>query len=274
MEGIVFVAQKIILRLIFPVALALILGGAGLLLWRKRGLSFCFLLAGLVWLFAMSFPLTGITLIRSLEAAAGPYADPGKLASLGVRYVVLLSGGFREGELTPADKTGCSVLRVHEAVRLWRGIPGAKIVFTGGVIPGLNESISLARAMADVAETMGVPKSAMILETESWTTEDQARLVAPIVGTKPFALVTSAFHMPRSLLLFRLRGLHPVPAPADFAVQHPIFSYETLIPQASGLWMTQVAIKEYLFIWWFRIRHRMFPSNTVQQSPPHARSNE
>ena len=33
MEGIIFVAQKIILRLIFPVSLALILGGAGLVLW-------------------------------------------------------------------------------------------------------------------------------------------------------------------------------------------------------------------------------------------------
>jgi len=258
MEEIVLVTQKIIVRLIFPVTLALILGGAGFVLWRKRRLSFCLVVAGLVWLFAMSFPLTGIGLIRSLEAAAGPYADPEKLASLGVRYVVLLSGGFREGELTPADRTGCSILRVHEAVRLWRGIPNAKIVFTGGVIPGLNESMSLARAMAEVAETMGVPPSAMILETESWTTEDQARLVAPIVGNKPFALVTSAFHMPRSMLLFRLQGLNPVPAPADFTVQAPIFSYETLIPQASGLWMTQVATKEFLFIWWFRIRHRVF----------------
>jgi uncharacterized SAM-binding protein YcdF (DUF218 family) len=267
MEGIVFVAEKIVLRLLFPVSLSLILGGIGLALRRRRRLSFCFLSAGLLWLLVMSFPLTGITLIRSLEATAGPYADPGKLASRGVRYVVLLSGGFREGDLTPADRTGCSILRIHEAVRLWRGISDAKIVFTGGVIPGLNESVSLARAMADVAGPMGVPQSAMILETESWTTEDQARLVARIVGKEPFALVTSAYHMPRSLLLFRLQGLDPLPAPADFTVRAPIIGYETLIPQASGLQMTQIAMKEYLFMWWFRIRRTVLHSELHSSLP-------
>ena len=256
MDQFVFVALKIILRLIFPVSIALLLWLAGMLLWRSRRLSFCLLLAGLVWLSVMSFPLTGMVLIRSLEAKAGPYADPAKLAAKGVRHIVLLSGGFRKGEVSPADRVGGSILRIHEAVRLWRGIPGCKLVLTGGIIPGLNESISLARAQADVAVNMGVPEGALILESQSWTTQDQARLVAPIVGREPFALVTSAFHMPRSLMLFRLRGLNPVPAPADFVAQKISLSYETLMPQAGGLWMTQIATKEYLFIWWLSARLR------------------
>jgi uncharacterized SAM-binding protein YcdF (DUF218 family) len=249
MKEFIFVAQKVALILILPASSALLLWIAGLLLWKRRRVA-CFLFAaGLVWLFVACLPVAGLLLMQKLEDEAGPYADPAALSAKGARHIVVLSGGFREGDLTPADRIGCSILRVMEAVRLWRAMPSAKIVLTGGVIPGLNREVSLAAALADVTVGLGVPREKLILESDSWTTEDQAEMARSIVGTEPFALVTSAYHMPRSLMLFRRAGLAPLPAPADFTARRIPLDYSTLLPQADGLWLMQTVVKEYAVRW-------------------------
>lgn len=256
MELFLFVSKKILARLFFPVSVALLLGIAGIILRRRRGMAIFLLSAGMVWLLVFSFPLTGMMLIRSLEFKAGGYADPKTLSDLGVRRVVVLSAGFREGNLTHADRLGASILRLVEGVRLWKEMPGSKLILTGGIIPGLNTEVSIARALADMALDLGVPAEAMILESESWTTEDQARLVAPIVAKDPFALVTSAYHMPRSILTFESSGLRPVAAPCDFIARKILVHYDTLIPNGDGLLLSQIATQEYLVGWWVMLKQR------------------
>lgn len=261
MQEILFVVQKIILRLLFPVCVSLLFGIVGLL-FRRRSWSFLLVALGVIWLLVFSFPLTGLELIRSIEVKAGPYADPRQLAKDRVKYVVVLSGGFRDGNLSASDRLGASVLRLIEGVRLWRGLPEAKLVLTGGKTPGLSPEMSIAQALRSVAVEMGVPPKAIILEDMSWTTQDQARLTKPIVGKEPFALVTSAYHLPRSLLLFRLAGLRPIPAPCDFLAKKYYYDYETLIPQAEGLMLSQIATKEYLATWWYQIKASLSPGES------------
>ncbi len=257
MEQIVFVIQKIILRLLFPVSIALFLGIMALILRRRRELSLWLLCACVVWLLVASFPITGLLLVRSIESKAGDYADPEDLSRKGVKYVVVLSGGFRQGPLTSGDRLGCSVPRLLEGMRLWRQIPDCKLVLTGGRIPGLSTEMTIAQALADTANEMGVPRDVMVLEDLSWTTEDQARLCSGIVGEQAFALVTSAYHMPRSMIIFEQAGLHPISAPADFIAKVIPINYETLIPQAGGLITTQIAFKEYMATWWALLKDRL-----------------
>ncbi|MBI4964595.1 MAG: YdcF family protein [Desulfomonile tiedjei] len=257
MEELLFVFKKVLARLFFPVSVALLLGIAGLFLRRRRGMSLFLLGAATLWLLVFSFPITGLMLIRSLESRAGGYADPKTLSGLGVRHIVVLSSGFREGHLSHADRLGCSVLRLLEGVRLWRATSGSKLILTGGTIPGLNTEVSIAKAMAEMALDLGVPTRAMVLESESWTTEDQARLVAPIVGKGPFALVTSGYHMPRAVLIFEREGLRPVAAPCDFFARKILWHYDTLIPNADGLWMSQVATQEHMVRWWVLLKQRL-----------------
>lgn len=258
MDQLVFVLKKVALLFLFPVPVTLFLALAALIFWRRRGTAFLLVLAAFVWLGVAAFPLTGFRLIASLEDEAGPYADPAGLAAKGVRYVVVLSGGFREGDLTAADRVGCSVIRLLEGIRLWKSLPQSKLVLTGGTIPGLSEDMSIAKGLADVCIQLGVPREALILEDSSWTTEDQARLVTSIVGKEPFALVTSAYHMPRSLMLFRYQGASPLPAPADFLAKKIKINYATLIPQAQGLEMTQTAEKERLAMVWHAFKYKLW----------------
>lgn len=257
MDEIVFVTQKVILRLLFPVSVSLLFGIAGLIFWRRRALSFFLLLVSVLWLLVTSVPLTGLWLLSPLESQAGNYADPKGLADKGVKYIVVLSGGFRDGNLTPADKLDFSILRLVEGIRLWRGVPRSKLVLTGGAIPGLSHDMSIAQSFSNMARQMGVPADAIVLEDKSWTTEDQARMVAPIVGKNAFALVTSAFHMRRSVLNFQKVGLNPIPAPCDFLTKKILVHYSTLMPRPRGLELIEIATKEYVIAWWMLLRSKL-----------------
>jgi len=253
----IFVVQKICLKLCLPVFVSIVLGVVGIMVWHRRTVSRACLTSAVALFLVCSFPITGLLLVRTLESQAGGYANPETLVHAGVRYIVVLSGGFREGGLSTADRLGISVLRLHEGVRLWRQVSGSKLLVTGGVIPGLNTEIPLAKALGDMARELGVPADALCHETASWTTEDQAQLVSAMVGSQPFALVTSAYHVPRSMLIFRRAGLQPIPAPCDFLARKILIHYETLLPSAEGLLLTQLAAQEYLAAWYVKMKQRL-----------------
>jgi uncharacterized SAM-binding protein YcdF (DUF218 family) len=196
--------------------------------------------------------LTSWLLLTPIERQAGDYADPAALAAQGVETIVVLGGGVHQGERTAYDrlKSG-TTQRVFEAVRLWRQMPGARILLSGGSYePGLAE----AEVMAVLARDLGVPESALELETESWDTGEQAAMLAGRLGQEPFALVTSAFHMRRALALFKAQGLRPCPAPTDFGTKGSTFSYNTLLPQAGGLSASEAAIYEHMGWTWYRLK--------------------
>ncbi len=254
MDEIWFVAKKLISRLVFPVGLVLVLGVAGGL-WRglrprSRAGSWLMALAGLL-LFLLASPLVSHWLMASLEARAGDYADPARLAALGVRQVVVLAGGMNQGDLTPGDRLGRHTLkRLLEGLRLWRALPGSRLILSGGSYLGQPEAV----AMAALARELGAPEEALVLETTSWDTEDQARVLAQRLGREPFALVTSASHLPRSLLLFRAYGAHPQPAPADFSARDWAWNYEVVMPTAAALAGSEAAFYEYVGLTWLRLR--------------------
>ncbi len=252
MKAFLFILKKIAARILFPLGLVLILGfwglargrGKGRRLGRGRGM----ILLGLLLLLVLSLPLTGYFLLTPLERAAGDYADPGRLQTLGVEYIVVLGGGVRQDGPNPYDRLSpSSVYRLLEGIRLWRGMPGSRLVLSGGRLgPAMKEAV----VMAQLARRLGVPDEVMILETSSWDTADQARALSRLLGQAPFALVTSAYHMPRALALFRERGLKPLPAPTDFRTRGFVWSYNDFIPQAGGLKGSETAIYEYLGRLW------------------------
>jgi uncharacterized SAM-binding protein YcdF (DUF218 family) len=113
--------------------------------------------------------------------------------------------------------------------------------------------------MAEVLEFMGVPREAILEESRSRNTFENAvetrRLLAR-EGIDRVLLVTSALHMPRAVALFRCAGFDVVPAPADFWVSDDDrlgFGNGSLegvvlglLPDAENLANTTRALKEYL----------------------------
>ena len=79
-------------------------------------------------------------------------------------------------------------------------------------------------------------------------------------------LVTSAWHMPRSLWCFRQQGMQVVPAPTDYLTMlHPRDS-RSLLPDAGVLSDSAQALHEYIGLFWYHLRYGVYPD--MQRGKP------
>jgi uncharacterized SAM-binding protein YcdF (DUF218 family) len=100
-----------------------------------------------------------------------------------------------------------------------------------------------------VFESLGVSRDRVILERRSRNTFENAEFSKAIAAPKNgerWLLLTSAFHMPRSIGIFRKVGFAVEPYPADWRLAgaadlgtFPIFSVE-------GLLHTDIALREWM----------------------------
>jgi len=249
-----FLLKKIVSQVLNPLPLALILAVAGLVLsWtgkRKRSGTFLLWLSGLLVLF-FSFVFSGRPWLGRLEYYYRPKIEEAELA--GIKWVVVLGGGLWDDPRLPpsAQLTYSSVCRLVEGIRLWRKIPRARLLLSGGAV---FNSLTEAQAMAVLARELGVPDSLLLLEDRSKDTDDQIRYIAEMVGQERFLLVTSAAHLPRSMALCRRQGLYPVPAPSDFMIkkgqeQNPA----RFFPCSRGIEIWETFVHEILGMAWGRI---------------------
>jgi uncharacterized SAM-binding protein YcdF (DUF218 family) len=268
MDWTLFVFKKIVSATMYPTGITLLLLAMGIIAWlwkpqARIGISLVVIAWGV--LLISSLGITGNSLIYSLEQPFGKHANPKKLSKEGVKYIVVLGGGVNRDAIDPIDAVRHdSLTRVVEGIRLYKGIPGSKLVLSGGKYT--NKDISSAEAMAGVAQKFGVPRDDIILEDKSWDTDDEARFLRSLLGRGPFALVTSAFHMKRALLSFRRFGLNPVPAPTDFKVKEMEVYFATFLPCACASEQTEFAMHEYLGIAWTYLKDLLDrPLATVQK---------
>jgi uncharacterized SAM-binding protein YcdF (DUF218 family) len=258
-----FLLKKIVSRFLFPIPLCLEVLLIGLLLlWftrKQKAGRIAVTLAGLL-LFLFSSHFFSNLLLTPLESRYPPLViTSGAPAPVGlseVKFIVVLATGISHEPGRPLefelDET--STPRLVEGVRMSKLLKGCKLVLSGG--PAGPDSVSsAAQITAELAEYLGVGRQDMILETQSRDTDDEARLVAPIVGKQPFILVTEASHMPRAMALFRKRGAHPIADPVDFRT-HPGQEIvpDEVFPSAGDLSGSERAVYEYLGLAWAKIR--------------------
>jgi uncharacterized SAM-binding protein YcdF (DUF218 family) len=109
--------------------------------------------------------------------------------------------------------------RVDAGIALWREGLAPVIYITGGPC-GRNGEIE-ADIMGAYAREQGVPEGALVLERRALTTADNARYVAEMLpeGAEVW-LVTTPFHLRRSMRLFRRVGLRPLAWHIDESLQY------------------------------------------------------
>ncbi|WP_342106698.1 YdcF family protein [Methylobacterium sp. SI9] len=101
---------------------------------------------------------------------------------------------------------------------LARRFPAARLVFSGGS-GFIGGGISEADIVSRQADTIGVPRTRLILENRSRNTHENAQFTAALVQPKPgerWLLVTSAWHMPRAVGCFRQAGFTVDAFPVDY----------------------------------------------------------
>lgn len=255
-----FIIKKLISQLFYPVPLCLeifIVGVVLLLFTRKQRSGKLIILTGVVLLISMSYTTLPNMLLKPLEYRYPPIgiANPAIDNHLPpAKWIVALGGGHTSDPKIPitSQVSGASLVRLIEAIRLYKKIPGSKLILSGGKV---FDTTPEAEIMAEIARTIGVHDEDLILESDSKDTSDQARLIQPIIGDDLFLLVTSAAHMPRSIALFKSLGMHPIAAPTGYLTKESqSLNADTIFPGTEGLSKTECALHEYLGCIWSKLR--------------------
>jgi uncharacterized SAM-binding protein YcdF (DUF218 family) len=192
--------------------------GLILLLTRFAALGRKLVVGSVLLLAICGFSPIGNLLFYPLESRFPPWDD-----TRGAPDGIVVLGGAIEPNLSAAHGVavfGASIDRVISAAGLARRYPNARIVFSGG---NANLISSDAAKEADfsvaVFESFGFSKDRLIMERRSRNTEENAEfsktLVSPKNGER-WLLVTSAYHMPRSVGIFRKAGFEVEPYPVDW----------------------------------------------------------
>lgn len=109
--------------------------------------------------------------------------------------------------------------RLLQAISLWKKGVAPKILFTGGSGSILHADILEAENVRNFLHKLGVPDSVMIYESKSKNTYENAAFSKPILAKDVpggrYLLVTSAFHMRRSLACFAKAGIKVSPYSVD-----------------------------------------------------------
>lgn len=214
---------------------------------RRSSVAPTVLLLGLILFLGLSTrPVTEL-LLRPLELM---YAPPSAEALRRHDAIVVLGGGYkfnpRTGEANVLQTQGLD--RLICGVVAFRNGSAPLLVLSGGP-RGLIEMApsSDAEAMRDLAIQLGTPQSAIVLEARSLNTAGEAREIKKLLPADArILLVTSALHLPRSVLLFQGEGFHVTPMPCDYVTERVGWGLGDFLPSALRLYWTGAAIHEYV----------------------------
>lgn len=248
-----FMFKKFTGVLLLPLPFLLLMMGVGLvLLWGSRWQKTGKIVLSVSWLALLLLSLQPVAdhLLKPLEDQY-----PVWQGTPHTRYIVVLGGGY---SWNPQWAPGSNLLnnnlpRVVEGVRLWRANPGATMIFTGAA--AMHNPVSAGEAAARVAESLGVPRSAIVVLDTPKDTEQEAAALAHYLGkastNTPFLLVSSASHLPRAMRFFQRQRLLAIPAPANqLAISSPLNPWESAIPSAIWLQHSERVVYETLGHGW------------------------
>ncbi len=199
--------------------------------------------------------------VRSLEWQNIPSELPNTEA-------IVVLGGSTKPALPPRPGVDLSEQgdRVIYAAQLYRQKKAPFIILSGGRIEWSGGGSSESKDMATILTSIGVPAEVILEDPDSLNTYQNAVNVKKILQARNFhqvLLVTSAIHMPRSLMIFHRLGMDVIPAPTDFLVSYeeikelgssPKSALLNLVPDSQRLYEFTGALKEYVGILIYRLR--------------------
>jgi uncharacterized SAM-binding protein YcdF (DUF218 family) len=244
-----FFLSKTLGTMLLPVNFLIGIGVLGVILLPTRRAAFGrrLLVASVLLLALCGFSPIGKWLILPLEQRFPPWD-----ASRGAPDGIVILGGAIDPDLSAAH--GQAVFtdaadRVVAAAELARQYPKARIVFSGGNANLLaDDSAKEADYALSALEDLGVAKERLTAERLSRNTVENAEFVKAVANPREgerWLLVTSAFHMPRSIGLFRRAGFAVEAYPVDWRVsQSKAFSFSSVA--INGLERTEVAMREWI----------------------------
>jgi uncharacterized SAM-binding protein YcdF (DUF218 family) len=228
--------------------------GAILLATRWARLGRRLLVASVVLLAICGFSPLGNLLLYPLEQRFPPWDE-----TRGAPDGIIILGGSIEPELSAAHGRAAVMYaadRLISAVALARRYPNARIVFSGGNANLIGDDTAKEADYAlPLLESLGIARERLTIERLSRNTRENAEFSKAQINPKDgerWLLVTSAFHMPRSVGLFRKAGFAVEPYPVDWRVGKSADILKFTPVSLEGLKRTDIAVREWigLTVYW------------------------
>jgi uncharacterized SAM-binding protein YcdF (DUF218 family) len=244
-----FLLSKTIGNMVAPANFLVGLGllGAILLLTRFATLGRRLMVTALVLLAICGFSPLANFVLYPLEQRF-PKWD----SSRGDPDGIIVLGGSLDADLSAAH--GVTVIsgaadRIVSAATLAHRYPNARLVYTGGSPNVLNNDAKEADYATALFQGLGIAKSRLTTERLSRNTRENAEFTRDLVKPKPgerWLLVTSAYHMPRSMGLFRKAGFPVEAYPVDWKVGTEEDLLKYYVNANAGLGRIDLGAREWL----------------------------
>jgi len=241
-----FVLKQFIKGFILPPGIWLILLAAVLVFWKKKW-AWKLLLATFVIIVLLHSGIVAHGLRHSLESQFPPLVDCRGAAPYDAIVVLMSSADMKGGLILYPTLDLASFRRLDEALRLYRCDP--KPVIVSGGIGNSSASQGENKVLCDYLVRWGIPAGEIIPEDRSRDTFEGAIEVKKILdqkGWRRYLLVTSAVHMPRSMLAFRAVAPEPIAAPGDFRVRRVSLDPLYFFPREAAAEDSYAVLHEYL----------------------------
>ena len=223
------------------------------LLPRFRRLASSMLWGGMLVLGLLGFSAVPDALLRTLE---GQYKVPTLTQSNPYAGVIVLGGATGSPSIFKAHgqvPLGDAAERMTLPIGLVRKFQNFELLFSGGegrLVPTGTTEAELAKVFY---EEQGVDMKRVTLESKARNTRENASQVAALLGERckqPWLLITSAWHMPRSMAEFEAVGCNVVAFPVDFRTGEETSWAE--YSMAGSLMAWQTALHELLgkLVYW------------------------
>lgn len=254
-----FAVYKLVQVLLVPEVwlLACLISACVLAFLSKRRLARWLWLLALLVFYVFQSGLTNDLLLRPLELSYPPMSA----SVLAPQDAVIVLAGSVTGQPVTNTPTllGTSTLpRLICGITYWRTGVAPLLVVSGGSGDPFEPLPSAAEVMQTLAIQLGVPESAIMTETHSRTTAENAVEVRRrFPRLQRIVLVTSALHLPRATALFRKQGFEVTPAPCDYRTAAGAWELRDFLPNAGNLANIGQAVHEYVGLALFRALGRL-----------------
>lgn len=244
-----FTLSKVLTLFLFPLPFCILLGiFLSLFIVKGHRNKFFSILPILVLWTASSFPVCQ-NLVISLEKNFLP-VQPENTEEADVAIVL---GGMINTMTLHEKRVELinPVERLTDAIVLYKTGKVKEILFTGGSGVLFFDEVKEADLAKKFLIDMGVPENKIHIESESRNTYENAIYTSKIVEEKKWKkllLITSAFHMKRSLGVFQKAGMNPVPFPTDYRALKKDIGLDGFVPTVGALDTTTLALKEWIGI--------------------------
>jgi uncharacterized SAM-binding protein YcdF (DUF218 family) len=258
-----FVLSKVVGFFSYPSNILIIGGLGGALMVRTRFArgGWTFASASLVLLAIFGFSPAGNALMIPLEERF-----PAWDASRGAPDGIVALGGGMSPDIAAAHNGPAlneAAERLTAVVELARQYPAARIIFSGGNASLTEAEETEAHAALVLFERLGLASGRIEPEDKSRNTFENAQFSKQLAIPKPgerWLLVTSAYHMPRAIGVFRRAGFPVEAYPVDWRTRGTEDFASLFGTMSDGLSRTDTAVHEWigLAVYWLTGRTSEF----------------